>query len=254
MIIQEEFRALVEETVSMCREYFGRKLIAVYLHGSINYGDAIPGVSDMDCCVVLGEIPCPEDKEWLCKSIDKLQKRFPAAEGIHITTYTVDNLRADKWTRFMLKYNASLYAGIDIVEMLDSESIDKLYPDLQIARARLGFARKCFEDALNGKQPACTGEIPQNTYYAARKFARYFVVIEGAYWLMSQNKFKSFAKEDVLSGLKENCKQFEDIFELTDSILRDPVDAGIGHVTYLKRIEPFVEWIFESISTGDAIA
>lgn len=71
---------------------------------------------------------------------------------------------------------------------------------------------------------------------------------------MSQNKFKSFSKEDVLSGLKENCKQFEDIFELTDSILRDPVDAGIGHVTYLKRIEPFVEWIFESISTGDAIA
>ena len=110
------------------------------------------------------------------------------------------------------------------------------------------------EHTLNGKQPASTGEIPQNTYYAARKFARYFVVIEGAYWLMSQNKFKSFSKEDVLSGLKENCKQFEDIFELTDSILRDPVDAGIGHVTYLKRIEPFVEWIFESISTGDAIA
>lgn len=246
--MQEEFRELVEETVSLCKEYFRQKMAAMYLHGSIYYGDAVPGISDMDCIIVLNEKPYAEEKEWLCASADRLNMKYPVVDGVHISAYDIDSLRADKWARFMLKYNASLYAGTDVVREMYSENISQYYPDKRTARARLGFAVKCFEDAWDGKQPASTGEIPQDTCYAARKFARYFVIIEGAYWLMSQNQFKSFAKEDVLSGLRENCRQFRSVFDLTEKILQSPLDAGINHVAYLKQIKPFMEWIFESIA------
>lgn len=92
------------------------------------------------------------------------------------------------------------------------------------------------------------GELPENTYYIARKFARYFIVIEGAYWLMSVNKFNSFQKEQVLMDLRENCSEFNYIFDLTEKVLTDPIGAEIPHKEFLMKISPFVLMMFESLS------
>ena len=133
--------------------------------------------------------------------------------------------------------------------IFNTEEFGIIKPDKSVAKSRLKFARQCFDDALNGKQPACTGELPENTYYIARKFARYFVIIEGAYWLMSINQFNSFEKEQVLMDLRENCSEFNDVLDLTEKILLNPVEAGISHEEFLVKISPFMLMIFESIST-----
>jgi hypothetical protein len=103
-------------------------------------------------------------------------------------------------------------------------------------------------DALSQKQPACTGETSQNTFYAARKCARYFIIIEGAYFSMVKNQFVSFPKDEVLKGLFANSKGFEDILTLSTEVLRAPVDANVTHGEYLIKIRPFVEWMLESIA------
>lgn len=52
VISQKEFQPLVDKAIMRVREYFGERFLASYLHGSLNYGDAIPNISDMDCYTV----------------------------------------------------------------------------------------------------------------------------------------------------------------------------------------------------------
>lgn len=239
--MQKEFKPLVENAAMLCNNYFAGKLLAVYLHGSIAMGDAIPYVSDLDCYIVISEELGPEDKQWLERMENELQQRNPYVNGIHLSVHSVMDLAKDKFARFALKYNSVLYFGNDIVEELDNSGCKKFEPNAEMAKGRLAFARQCFEQALDNKQPMSTGEIPTDTYYAARKYARYFVIIEGAYFLMSQNEFESFEKEDVLNKLYRYANEFEKELDMTCEILKAPESAGITHDEFLKRIRPFVE-------------
>ena len=246
--MQKEFQPVVDEAIMRVKEYFSGRFLAAYLHGSLNYGDAISNISDMDCYIVIMDNLSDNDKAWISDSENNLQDKYPIINGVHLSVHSAEEVKKDAYTRFILKYNSSLYDGVDIVEIFNTEEFGIIKPDKSVAKSRLKFARQCFDDALNGKQPACTGELPENTYYIARKFARYFVIIEGAYWLMSINQFNSFEKEQVLMDLRENCSEFNDVLDLTEKILLNPVEAGISHEEFLVKISPFMRMIFESIS------
>ena len=246
--MQKEFQPLVDDAIIRVKEYFSERFLTAYLHGSLNYGDAIPNISDMDCYIVIWDDLNNNDKTWISDNENKLQNKYPIINGVHLSVHSAAELKKDAYTRFILKYNSSLYDGVDIAESFNTEEFGVIKPDKSVARARLKFVKQCFDDALNGKQPACTGELPKNTYYIARKFARYFVIIEGAYWLMSINKFKSFDKTQVLMDLRENCSEFNDVFDLTESVLLNTIEAGISHEEFLEKISPFMRMIFESIS------
>lgn len=246
--MQKEFQPLVDNAMACVKEYFSKRFLAAYLHGSLNYGDAIPNISDMDCYIVIKDDLNDDDKAWISDTENSLQNKYPIINGIHLSTHSAEEVKKDAYTRFMLKYNSSLYNGVDVVELFNTEEFGVINPDKIVAKSRLKFAKQCFSDALDGKQPACTGELPKNTYYTARKFARYFVIIEGAYWLMSINKFNSFKKEQVLMDLRENCSGFNDVLNLVEKVLLNPVEAGISHEEFLVKISPFMLMIFESIS------
>ena len=246
-MIQKEFVPLVEDSIACCCKYFGSRIIAVYLHGSICSGDAIPGISDLDSYIVINDNLTNTDKDFLQDLEWNLQKKYTIVDGVHLSVHTMDELKSDKFTRFILIHNSTLYKGTDIVRTIDSNCKDRYKADKQTAKLRLSFARKCFEDALNGKEPACTGEIPVNTYYAARKFARYFIIIEGAYFLMSLNQFRSFKKECVLSQLKKDLNEYDKVLTLTEKVINNPIETGIKHDDYLKMIQPVVDIMFERI-------
>lgn len=245
--MQKEFQPLVEEATVFCKNYFSERLLAIYLHGSIAMGDAIPYVSDLDCYIVISGELGYEDKQCLEQMENELQQKYSMVNGIHLSVHSIIELTKDKFARFVLKYNSMLYFGNDIVKELDSSGCETFEPDAEMAKGRLAFARQCFEQALDNKQPMCTGEIPTDTYYASRKYARYFVIIEGAYFLMSQNEFESFEKSDVLNKLYKYANGFEEELDMTREILKNPESAGITHDEFLKRIRPFVEWMFDRI-------
>ncbi len=246
--MQKEFQPLVDDAVTLVREYFSKRFLAAYLHGSLNYGDAVPNISDMDCYIVIKDDLSDYDKKLINDTENELQNKYPIINGVHLSVHSADELKKDAFTRFMLKYNSSLYEGIDIADILNTEKYGIIKPDKTTAKTRLKFAMQCFADASGGRQPACTGELPENTYYISRKFARYFVIIEGAYLLMSIGKFHSFKKEQVLIDLKENFPEFNYVFDMTEKILLNPVDAGVPHREFLTKTSPFMKMMFESIA------
>lgn len=245
--MQNEFVPLLEETAEECKKYFKDRFCTAYLHGSIALNDAVAGVSDLDYYLVVSEEPNGEDREYLIGLEARLQNKYPIVNGVHINVHSVDELKEDKFARFILRYNSTVYCGEDIVRSLEESGCERMLPDSDTAKGRLSFARQCFSDALSGRQPMNTGDIPLNTYYAARKFARYFVIIEGAYFLMTVNRFVSFEKEAVLCELRKTAAGFENILDITEQVLNEPVKTNIAHDEYLKIIKPFVEWIFDSI-------
>ena len=175
--MQSEFKPIVEKLEYYCRTYFGKRLLAAYLHGSIAKGDAVSGISDLDYFLIISDVLTENDEVWIRETTAELEKQYSVVEEVHLAVHTVEVLKSDRFALFTLKYNATLRMGIDITEIPALSGCEIYAPDKYMAKSRLAFAKKCYEDALEGKQPACTGEIPSNTYYAARKFARYFVVI-----------------------------------------------------------------------------
>jgi len=248
--MQAEFSPLLETTISLCTEYFGNRLLSFYLHGSIYRGDAVLGISDLDTYLIIGDTLDNDDTQWLKVVEDKLNNQFcDLISEVHLNVHPCNEVREDKFSRFVLKYGSELVYGRDVVTELNNSGIDVLSPCVQLAKSRLAFAKSCFESALKGERPACTGEIPENTYYAARMFSRYFVVIEGAYYLMTKGMFVSFNKEDVLKGLYVKFPQYSDTLDVVNRVLIDAPKVGITHKELLNIISPLVYDMFEQIES-----
>ena len=177
--MQNEFRPLLDNVATLCQEYFGSRLIGGYLHGSILYGDAIPGVSDLDYMLVL-TAHANADQAWLRETARALEEQYPIADEVHLTPITIDELRSQSFARFALTHNATLHIGQDALAILAADGVSIPVPDAAFAKGRLDFARHCFQQALGNKPPDCTGPLPTESCYVLRKFARYFVIIEGA--------------------------------------------------------------------------
>lgn len=247
IITQNLFKRLADDAITACVDIIGENLLAFYLHGSALHGDAIAGVSDLDSCLIVPHALDNRQKSALIDLEQALQARHPVASEVHLTVYTIDVLQQDPFSRFLLRYNAALIYGKNVVDLLESQGYATPRPDAQLAKSRFAFAKACFRDACMGKQPACTGKLPDNTYLRTRKFARYFVVLEGAYWLMSQGVFTTFDRTFVLRDLKNHLPDFCDLFTQTERILQDPIQTSIPHERFLSDIRPFIERIFSDI-------
>lgn len=248
--MRSEFVRAAEEAAEECKRYFKDGFLAAYLHGSIALNDAVPYVSDMDYYLVVSRDVEDKDTEHINNLEASLQSKYPVVNGVHINVHSLEELKADKFARFILRYNSVVYGGNDIVRELENGGCERILPNADTARGRLDFARQCFSKALCGERPDNTGDIPENTFYASRKLARYFVIIEGAYFLMTLGKFSSFEKEEVLRGLREAAKGYEDILDITERVLLDPIKTGIGHFEYLTTIKPLVEYMFDKIENA----
>lgn len=247
MLIQEGFEKVVDEATQKCLEHFSDRLLAVYITGSIYTNEAIIGESDLDYWGFIADELCDSDKIRVRKIESEIDGRFDAIRGAHINIRSIDDLKRDKLMRFILKYNSVLYFGRDVVSQVDAADCDAYAPNKRLAKGRLPFARKCLSDALQNKCPQCIDKIPENTYLAARKFARYFVLVEGAYFLMAKDLFDSFKQEKVLRGLRENTVAFGYILDLSLAVLSAPLTTGIAHDNFIMQVRPFVEWMFDEI-------
>lgn len=245
--MQPEFAQVVEEFERHLCEHFSDRIVSAYLHGSIDKRDAISGLSDLDYFLLVSDVRAAEDENWIGEIIHQLQNRYHEINEIHLMVKPVAALADDPFTRFILSHNATLRMGISVGEIKEFETCIWYSPDSGIAKKRLAFARTCFGDALTGNKPACTGEIPENTYYAARKYARYFVVIEGAYFLMTRGAYNGFDKENVLASLREEAPQYSQQIEMTNTVLLDPIKADVTESVFLQQIQPMVEWMFDEI-------
>lgn len=244
--MQNEFHPLLNSVASKCQNHFGKRLIAGYLHGSILYGDAIPGVSDLDYLLVLTSLT-DDDKVWLFETAHAVELEYPIAAEVHLSPVTMDDLRNQSFARFALMHNAALHMGQDALSLLAVEGVTIPTPDASFAKGRLDFARHCFQQALRGETPDCTGPLPDENCYILRKFTRYFVVIEGAYYLMSKGLFRSFRSVDVLPALTELLPQHQETLQYAQNLLTTPNKYNDLPMDYIYQIEPLVTEMFSFI-------
>ena len=161
MNIQPEFQALTDASLAAAKSALGERLSAFYLHGSVAMGDAIPRISDLDAMLVLNDAVTEHDLAWQKDAEKQLTAQYPVADEVHLSLLSQADLAANSFACFALKYNAALLYGSDAVAALPCPA-----PDKSMAKSRLAFARQCFEDALAGKQPACTGPLPDDPFRA----------------------------------------------------------------------------------------
>lgn len=242
--MQSEYIPLVNELENECRLHFADRLVSAYVHGSIDKQDAVYGVSDLDYYIVVAEDIKTEDLKWREEIKTQLQQRFDIVDEVHLTMRSVEALKDDPYTRFILSYNATLRMGQAIECIPVYQNCECYSPSKEVAKMRLSFAMQCFAEALQQKQPQCTGKLPSDTYYAARKLARYFIIVEGAYFLMTRNRFCGFDKDYVLTALRECATGFHDALNMASAVLSDPLRAQIDQETFIKKAQPLVEWMF----------
>lgn len=244
------FQLPVDDMVHELSLFFGTTLVAIYLGGSIVYGDAIPFESDLDCNVILDGDLDQNKKAFVAELIRRLEKKYPFVNGIHINMRTIDNLKEESFVRFILEHNAKVINGYDIAKKMNLELENSIQPNVETALSRLDFAKSAYTDIVDGKQEVSSLErLPDNTYYAARKLARYLVVIEGAYYLMAVGKFRSFDIDQVLRGLRDERLFTEQVLDLTKLIIKHPIETRIGHRKYLDMIQEGVEEMFSRLES-----
>ena len=62
--IQAEFRPAIQRALKLCTDRFGEDLKAIYLSGSVAFGEALAGVSDVDWFMFQKVEPNEGDSSW----------------------------------------------------------------------------------------------------------------------------------------------------------------------------------------------
>jgi predicted nucleotidyltransferase len=258
---QKAYRPAVQDALDACRARFGERLRAVYLSGSVAFGEAWLGTSDVDFFVFLSDDPTDADAAWRQEVEKRLAEHYPqAAKEFHLTLRSVGFMKdeAQGW-KFILRYNAVRLHGKDLLEEFESCGLAIPIPDAEAAGTRLGFARKGLEGLKNGRLPdelfgktfpTDVSQWRDDDYLITRKLARYFVLVEGAYVLMADGEFRSFRQEDVLEPLERSYPQWTALFRTVRQITADPFEAGISPRAFAEQAASFTEWAHARAKSG----
>ncbi len=242
MIIQPEFDGLVTAADASCLDRFGPRLAAMYLAGSVAAREAWPGASDLDWFVFLHDQPTAADRAWHRRAQKRLETAFPVVSEVHLNLCSKERLRREGFWRFILRYNGCRVRGDNLIAVFERQGIRTPRPSRKLAKSRLPFVRQCLSEAVAGRRPPALAALPAAPFLATRKLARNFVVVEGAFVLMSQLRFKSFKQEAVLHGLYETTRRWRPLLCKTEAILTDPYRAGIRPDDLMADVEPFINW------------
>ena len=100
---------------------------------------------------------------------------------------------------------------------------------------------------MAGRCPPSLQEIPSDPCLATRKLARNFVIVEGAYALMSRRSFVSFKQGVVLQGLRRTTRRWGPLLRVTEAVLSDPFRANVKPGDFMRQAQPFVAWAIKTV-------
>ncbi len=143
--MDNDFAPAIQDAVSTYEARFGADLCAIYLSGSLAYGEGLPGVSDMDIYAFLDRELEPCELQWRPQSEEVLGRRHPHVEHFHLNINSLDFVAKETWWRFILRYNSVRLRGEDIVTVLERRGVLTPAPTGKLAKDRLGWVRKCFQ-------------------------------------------------------------------------------------------------------------
>mgnify|MGYP001236022580 CR=1 FL=1 len=134
--IQAEYRAALIEAGEALIAYFGGRLLAIYLTGSIMTGDALPGVSDVDWFMFITGEPTEEESAWCRELARDITTRYPAVVDFHLTPYPLARLEGDSFWRFAVRHRAIRLYGRDLPAVLEARGLVVDAPSREMAIGR----------------------------------------------------------------------------------------------------------------------
>ena len=75
-ISQPYFQELIRHRIRAYQDQFGERLVSIYVRGSVQRGEAVEGISDLNLRVYTADAPTDEDHLWTNKSRQDLDDIF----------------------------------------------------------------------------------------------------------------------------------------------------------------------------------
>jgi len=209
---QPEFRPAIDEMDRRISQRFSARLQATYLGGSIPFGEAWPGASDVDCFFFTAEAPTADDEQWCRSTARELHAQFPVAAEFHVNHHGLARLETEEFWRFILRYNSVRLRGRDVLEELATRGFPTPQPTREWARGRLEFVRTCLKEAVAGRCPPSLERRVDDPFLWTRKLVRNFIVVEGGFLLMALDELETFGQGEVIGKLSRRCPKWTQLF------------------------------------------
>lgn len=140
------YQAAVAAAVTAYREHLGAQLSGVYVRGTVPRGQAVPGVSDLDCFAVVSGDPETIDDTWLKAAGAKIARLHPIVSDVQLEIWPLaEVLITDRFTEmgFLLKTQSACVWGDDLAPRLP-----RFKPDAIVANNDISQIRPDIEEAI----------------------------------------------------------------------------------------------------------
>lgn len=246
-LTQQEFGPTIVRALDLCEGHYRGRLKAVFLAGSVAFGEAWPGASDVDLFVFVDPGPNEGDRAWAGDTSRALSGNLPAGSDFHLAVHPFQRLRTDETWRYLLRFFATQLHGGDSLADLERDGIHTPRPTKRMATIAVRTTRRVLDETMEDHFPERVFPLPSEPWKATRKLARWFMIHEGATLLIADDKFTSFRQTDVLRQLRTAFPQWADCFAVTERILTDPEGAGISPDEFMAVVAPFIRWATDRV-------
>ena len=271
---QDVFQEALACYVRTYADYYGDRLVSVYVWGSVSRGEAVAGISDLDLMIITRDGFTSLDEQWelsrwhgddVCApfGIKTHPTRSNTAEalyrGLYPTSEDSDNVAAalsafvrggvvSDLERATIKpgtlarcihYDATLAFGRDIVGRAPCPIMDAAW-----GAYYLDWPYKIIRKALSTGD-ACVAKTA-NTQPDWRKLARLAVQI-GDCFLMAKARFISFRVRDVVPSLIDLFPSWSPFLVETRQMALNEMGAPFDQELYGSELLRWSEWVKEAV-------
>jgi hypothetical protein len=260
--LPEPFASEIERGLHEARGYFGDRLAAVYVRGSLHRGEAVPGVSDIDALLLVEDAPTPADEAWRREANGRLQAQsplnrwgwLPLAQSASRVTDGGPAARA--WV-YLLRYDATLLAGRDIAAGSPIPPPDAVWAagafeaPWDVARHAAGLP-----GGPGHEENVAIFPLPADPARRLRKLAR-LAVLGGAYLRIAAGERPTYRGAEVLPWLNERLPDWAPFLAETERLYvpLTPAATEANAADYAARLAGWMDEIgarLSDLSAGQA--
>ncbi|MBV9790545.1 MAG: hypothetical protein JOZ51_20295, partial [Chloroflexi bacterium] len=144
------YQPAVAAAVAAYREHLSAQLVGVYVRGTVPRGQAVLGVSDLDCFAVVSGDPEHVDGSWLKAAGAEIARQHPIVSDVQLEIWPLDEvLVTDRFNEmsFLLKTQSACVWGDDLAPQLP-----RFKPDVIVANNDISQIRPDIEEAIAALQ------------------------------------------------------------------------------------------------------
>ncbi|MFB4341010.1 nucleotidyltransferase domain-containing protein [Pantoea sp. CS_6] len=233
---QPAFQAIVDDTLHQLRLTVGDDLHSLWLYGSVAFGTAVEGQSDLDVCLVFRHPLAPATRDSLAAVKERLTARHPVVSKIDVDKGTLSEVmdpnNLNTWG-YWLKHHCRCLYGEDL-----SVRFNRFRPSKALARALNGNFTKVLDEYVAKLSCALPGrQLWQRA--AARKVIR------------STNMLRQDSDADWPATLAEHVSRF--VLRYPDQeaaiafFLAESYQPGASAREFISQLDAFRGWLVQQL-------